>query len=112
MRAGNSSSSAISCVTRPNLRLVGSAPVPNVMRVDRTLPESRPGEAREHADGGRLAGAVGPQQPENLAGLGGEGYVRNGGDRAEFLLQTVGDQIHRTNTASRARRALGACVTA
>jgi hypothetical protein len=74
-------------------------------------------ESRDHVDDRRFAGAVGPNQSEDLATLDGEGNIVDGGDAAEdlrdmFQAQHVSQRLPATppgcrRTASVVRKSLG-----
>src|SRR6266511_4081423 len=53
-------------------------------------PRARPQQRAQHRDGGRLAGAVGPQEPEGLAGRDAEAHAADGLDLVEPLDQALG----------------------
>src|SRR6266702_2187556 len=53
-------------------------------------PRARPQQRAQHRDGGRLAGAVGPQEPEGLAGRDAEAHATDGLDLVEPLDQALG----------------------
>src|SRR6266498_4052256 len=53
-------------------------------------PRARPQQRAQHRDGGRLAGAVGPQEPEGLAGRDAEAHAADGLDLVEPRDQALG----------------------
>src|SRR5438128_7637390 len=63
----------------------------DVMAAHHPAPGRRPEHAAEHADDGRLAGAVGSEQAEDLPPADGEIDAVNRDPGAELLAQALGD---------------------